>query len=102
MDIAEVIIAGLDTPVTDEERKAWRTPPYQLPPSLVPIQQRLLTELDAHLPRDGDAGAVRQEVTARVQSSPVELRSLARQLQHADRFDVADTACSLLAAGALD
>ena len=48
-DVAEVIIAGLHAPVTDDERKAWRSPPYPLPPGLVAIRQRLLTELDAHL-----------------------------------------------------
>jgi hypothetical protein len=101
MDIAEVILAGLEAPMTSEERDAWRTPPYRLPPSLVPLQRRLLTELDAHLPGDGDAGAAHQDVTTRVRSSPIELRSLARRLWRAESFDVADTACALLAAGVL-
>jgi hypothetical protein len=101
MDIAEVILAGLEAPMTSEERDAWRTPPYRLPPSLVPLQQWLLTELGAHLPGDGDAGAAHQDVTTRVRSSPIELRSLARRLWRAESFDVADTACALLAAGVL-
>lgn len=96
--VADVLIAGLTAPVSDAESEAARRPPYLTPPSQAPLRGRLLRELTARLPDEGDG----PPVITRILAGPRPYRSKVSLLAQSAGFDFSDAACALLAAGALD
>jgi hypothetical protein len=93
-----LVVEALTATVTQVEREAASRPPYPTPPARVVPRERLLRELTARLPADGDGPLT----VTRIRGTPVAYRATVDSLGRPGRFDFADAACALLAVGALD
>ena len=95
--LTDLVAEGLTAPVTEAERDAARTPPYPVPAAQAGPRERLLSELTARVPEEGDGPAT----VTRIKGTPVAYRAEVASLGRPGRFDFADAACALLAVGAL-
>ena len=96
LPVAQILLEALRYPWTDGERAAASSPPYPQPAALAPHRQRVLAELDALLPADGDGPVVATRALSETNSLRTELERM-----HRAPFKFEDAACVLLIAGAI-